>query len=95
MKKLLLIPLLAIASFSTEISLGVVPQQSPLKLSQKWTKITEYLNKETGLKVIFKTKNSIPKFEEELYKGNYDISYMNPYHFIVANEKQGYEAFTS
>ena len=94
MKKLLLLPLLAIAGFSSEISLGVVPQQSPLKLSQKWTKITEYLNNETGLKVVFKTKNSIPKFEDELYKGNYDISYMNPYHFTVANEKQGYEAFT-
>lgn len=94
MKKLLALALVSVFAFGNEISLGVVPQQSPLKLSQKWTKITEYLSNETGLKIVFKTKNSIPKFEEELYKGTYDISYMNPYHFIVANAKQGYEAFT-
>jgi len=94
MKKLLLIGLVAVYSFSTEITLGVVPQQSPLKLSKKWTKVTNYLYENTGIKVIFKTQRSIPKFEKELYSGKYDISYMNPYHFIVANKKQGYEAFT-
>jgi len=94
MKKLLLVALVASYTFSSEITLGVVPQQSPLKLSKKWLKITNYLYNETGIKVIFKTQRSIPKFEKELYAGNYDISYMNPYHFIVANQKQSYEAFT-
>ena len=94
MKKLIALSLIAVLGIANEITLGVVPQQSPLKLSKKWLKITDYLQKETGLKVVFKTKNSIPKFEDELYKGAYDISYMNPYHFIVANRTQGYEAFT-
>lgn len=79
--------------FSQEITLGVVPQQSPLELSKTWLKITEYLNEKTGLKVEFKTEKSIPLFEEKLYSGAYDISYMNPYHFVVANEKQKYNAF--
>lgn len=84
--------MIAVYAIGADITIGVVPQQSPLKLSKKWLKVTEYLNKETGLNVIFKTEKSIPKFEEELYAGKYDIAYMNPYHFIIANEKQNYQA---
>ena len=94
MKKILSLIALSSLLFSQEITLGVVPQQSPLKLSKKWLKITDYLYKETGIKVLFKTERSIPTFEKELYLGNYDIAYMNPYHFIVANKKQNYQAFT-
>ncbi|NVJ52782.1 MAG: phosphate/phosphite/phosphonate ABC transporter substrate-binding protein [Campylobacteraceae bacterium] len=83
-----------ISAFAVELTLGVVPQQSPLKLSNKWKKITQYLHDETGIKVIFKTQRSIPSFEKVLYSGGYDIAYMNPYHFIVANKQQNYEAFT-
>ena len=94
MKKILVLLIFIGHMMATDLVLGVVPQQSPLKLSKKWLKITEYLNKETGLNIIFKTEKSIPKFEEELYAGKYDIAYMNPYHFIVANGKQNYSAFT-
>ncbi len=93
LKKISLLLLIGIYSFGTELTLGVVPQQSPLKLAKKWIAITNYLEKETGIKVIFKTEQSIPKFEKKLYAGSYDISYMNPYHFVVANEAQKYEAF--
>ena len=91
---MLLIALGATMLMAKELTLGVVPQQSPLKLSKKWLKVTDYLYKETGIKVVFKTKRSIPLFEKELYSGNYDISYMNPYHFTLANDQQKYEAFT-
>lgn len=94
MKKLILLMLLVIYGYSTQLVLGVVPQQSPLKLAKKWLKVTKYLEKETGIQVIFKTETSIPKFEKVLYSGRYDIAYMNPYHFIVANKAQNFEAFT-
>ena len=93
MKKIILILLIATYAMSVDLVLGVVPQQSPLKLSKKWIKVTDYLYKETGINVIFKTEKSIPKFEKQLYSGAYDIAYMNPYHFIVANDTQKYEAF--
>ncbi len=94
MRVLFITIVLAMTLLSTEITLGVVPQQSPLKLSKKWLQVTSYLEKQTGVKVIFKTETSIPKFEKKLYNGEYDISYMNPYHFIVAHKKRNYEAFT-
>ena len=79
--------------FSQEITLGVVPQQSPLELSKKWLKITNYLSQEIGVNVVFRTEKSIQVFEDKLYNGEYDIAYMNPYHFIIANRKQNYSAF--
>jgi len=92
-KKISLLLIAGSYALATQITLGVVPQQSPLKLAKKWSSITKYLEKETGIEVIFKTEQSIPKFENKLYAGEYDISYMNPYHFIVANKNQNYEAF--
>ena len=92
-KKISLLLLVGSYALATQITLGVVPQQSPLKLAKKWNSITKYLEKETGLEIIFKTEKSIPSFEKKLYAGVYDISYMNPYHFIVANNKQQYQAF--
>jgi phosphonate transport system substrate-binding protein len=93
MKKIIALLIIATYAFSTDLVLGVVPQQSPLKLSKKWLQVTSYIKQETGINVIFKTEKSIPSFENKLYKGLYDLAYMNPYHFIVANEKQNYTAF--
>lgn len=78
--------------FCKDIVFGVVPQQSPSELIKTWEPIISYLTKETGINIIFKTESSIPKFEKELYSGNYDIAYINPYHFVVANRQKGYKA---
>lgn len=94
MRKLFLILCASTLMFSQTITLGVVPQQSPLKLAKKWSKVTNYLKEKTGYEIVFKTEKSIPTFEEQLYSGTYDLAYMNPYHFVVANHKQNYEAFT-
>jgi len=92
MKKTIALLLITTYAFSTDLVLGVVPQQSPLKLSKKWLQITSYLKDTTGINVVFKTEKSIPSFEAKLYKGEYDLAYMNPYHFIQANKNQNYQA---
>lgn len=92
-KIVLFIVLFLFSLQAKDITLGIVPQQSPLKLSKTWLEITKYLNEQTGLNIVFKTEKSIPEFEKKLYAGSYDLAYMNPYHFIVANEKQNYQAF--
>ena len=80
------------SSLYAALTFGVVPQQSPLILIKSWTPVIQYLEKETGQKIDLKIESSISKFEEVLYSGGYDIAYMNPYHYIVANEKKGYKA---
>jgi len=77
---------------SADIVMGVVPQQSPMKLLKVWKPIANYLSLKTGEKVFFKTERSINKFEDVLYSGGYDFAYMNPYHYVIANKKQNYIA---
>lgn len=80
------------ALFGENLTFGIVPQQSPMKLMQDWKPIVDYLEKATGDKIILKVERSIPEFEKILYSGGYDIAYMNPYHYVVAHKKQGYSA---
>ena len=46
------------------ITLGIVPQQSPLHLIKEWSPVVEYLKKETGEEVVLKIERSIPEFEK-------------------------------
>jgi len=75
-----------------DIIMGVVPQQSPLKLLKVWKPVADHLSKKTGEKVTFKTEKSIEKFAQALYNGAYDFAYVNPHQYIIAHQKQGYLA---
>lgn len=72
--------------------LGVVPQQSPVELAKGWKPVVSYLETATGEKINLKIERSIPDFERALYAGEYDIAYMNPYHYILAHKRKGYTA---
>ena len=74
------------------LRLGVVPQQSPLKLYQNWQPVATHLSEVTGIKVVIEIEKSIGEFETQLAKGRYDLAYMNPYHYVVAHQQQGYQA---
>jgi phosphonate transport system substrate-binding protein len=74
------------------LTFGVVPQQSAKRLATLWTPICEYISKQTGLNIVFSTAKDIPTFETRLKAGEYDIAYMNPYHYVVFNKSTGYDA---
>ena len=73
-------------------SFGIVPQQSAAKLARLWGPILQQISKDTGLKVNFKTAPDIPTFEKRLAAGEYDFAYMNPYHYTIFNQTNGYLA---
>lgn len=75
-----------------QYTFGIVPQQSPLKLFKTWKPIADYLSEATGQDIVFKTEKSIAEFEQVLYSGGYDFAYLNPYHYVIANQKQAYQA---
>lgn len=75
------------------LTFGVVPQQSAGQLARNWGPILNYVKEETGVSLRFATAPSIPEFERRMALGEYDISYMNPYHYTVFNESPGYRAF--
>lgn len=80
------------AAGGKELSFGIVPQQAPSKLALLWGPILRDLGECTGYRFRFRTAPNIPEFERRLAAGEYDIAYMNPYHFTVFNEKPGYRA---
>lgn len=74
------------------LTFGIVPQQSAKTLAKLWTPICNYLSEKTGKKIQFSTAKDIPTFERRLLAGQYDIAYMNPYHYTVFHQKPGYQA---
>jgi len=71
-------------------TVGVVPQFETRRLHNTWNPILEHLSKLTGYQFKLVGAPSINDFEIAFMKGEYDFAYMNPYHFILANQLQGY-----
>ena len=75
-----------------DYTFGVVPQQSANVLANRWVPLTQYLSKKTGLNIQFATANTIPVFEQRLLEQQYDIAYMNPFHYVVFAKHAEYVA---
>ncbi|WP_278802231.1 phosphate/phosphite/phosphonate ABC transporter substrate-binding protein [Marinobacter nauticus] len=71
---------------------GIVPQESSSKLADQWTPLMRHLSEHLGRKVRFSTAPDIPTFQERVLAGQYDIVYMNPYHYVEFSEWPGYRA---
>ena len=74
------------------LTFGIVPQQSASKLARLWTPILDHVSERSGLAIRFGTAPDIPTFENRLAAGEYDLAYMNPYHYTVFHEAPGYQA---
>lgn len=77
------------------LTFGIVPQQAAHKLAAAWSPVLDYLTEKSGHRLQFATAPSIPEFEARCAKGEYDIAYMNPYHYTVYSENPGYRAFAN
>ena len=75
------------------LAFGIVPQQSASRLAEEWGPLLAEISRRSGVPLIFRTAPSIPVFEERLSKGDYDLAYMNPYHYVVFHAATGYQAF--
>ncbi len=76
-----------------KIRFGVVPQQSAAELAKLWVPLLGYLQEKSGVDLVFETAKDIPTFERRLAAGEYDVGYMNPYHYVVFHSAPGYAAF--
>ena len=86
--------LLSFSSYANQtLTFGVVPQQAAHKLAKNWGPIFDYLSQHSGITVRFATAPNIPEFEQRLKQGEYDLAYMNPYHYTVYGDNPGYIAF--
>jgi len=80
------------AVVARDYSLGVVPQFDARRIQETWEPLLGEVKRRTGIEVRLLLVGSIPDFERRLLAGEFDIAYMNPYHFVVANRRVGYAA---
>jgi phosphonate transport system substrate-binding protein len=71
-------------------TVAIVPQFSSTQVYHDWTPILTKLQEFTGLKFELKIYGDFHRFESDFSKGVPDLVYLNPYHMLVAQKKQGY-----
>ena len=98
MKRFIFLATFSLALFLTKavsadtLVFGIVPQQSAKKLAETWSPLLRELSKITGKKIVFATAKDIPTFEKRLANQEYDLAYMNPYHYVTYSKHVGYNA---
>ena len=72
------------------ITFDVVPQFTAAKIHTTWAPLLQRVGKEAGLCFELKIAASIPEFEQTFLKGQAQFAYVNPYHAVLAYQKQKY-----
>lgn len=75
------------------LQFGIVPQQSATRTARLWVPILRYLSDRIGQPIQMQTAPDIAEFERRLVREEYDLAYMNPYHYVMFSESPGYLAF--
>jgi phosphonate transport system substrate-binding protein len=75
------------------LTVGITPLKPAAQLAEEWTPLLDEVGKRAGMTLRFRTASTIPEYGERLAKGEYDVAYMNPYHYKVYSERPGYRAF--
>ncbi len=74
------------------ITFGIVPQQAATQLARLWGPVLRELSQLSGYQLVFQTAPDIPTFEKRLLDKQYDVAYMNPYHYVFFHDHAGYQA---
>ncbi len=72
------------------INVGIVPQFDLRRIDSVWRPLLDTLTVRTGMEFRLDVPPNIPAFEKSLMAGEYDLAYMNPYHYLIAHKRQGY-----
>ncbi len=69
----------------------VVPQLTAAKIYTTWSPLLQRVGQESGLCFELRVSPTIPEFEQKLLKGEPAFVYLNPYHAVLAYQKQKYQ----
>ncbi len=75
------------------LSVGIVPQQAASELARVWIPLLQEVGRRAHVQLAFRTASDIPAFEDRVMKGEFDLAYMNPFHYTVFSKAPGYQAF--
>ena len=72
-------------------SFEVVPQLTAAKIYSAWSPVLQRIGQDTGLCFELRVAATIPEFEQRFLKGEPLFVFMNPYHAVLAYQKQKYQ----
>ncbi len=72
-------------------SFEVVPQLTAAKIYSAWSPVLQRVGQDAGLCFELRVSPSIPEFEQKFLKGEPMFVFMNPYHAVLAYQKQKYQ----
>lgn len=72
-------------------SFEVVPQLTAAKIYSTWSPLLQRVGQEAGLCFELRVSATIPEFEQKFIKGEPQFVFMNPYHAVLAYQKQKYQ----
>lgn len=86
-------PIARAESEDTVYFLGIPPQQTPMEIAKRWTPLTIYLSRKSGVPIQLQTAKDITTFHSQLKQGQIDFSFVNPQTYIQVHQLAGYQAF--
>ena len=72
------------------VEFHVVPQYTPAQVYLQWTPLLDHIGKAAKLCFELRVAPTISEFEQALFRGDADFAWLNPYHLVLARQKQGY-----
>lgn len=82
----------ALHGHAESFTVGITPLKPASRLAEEWGPLLDEVGRRAGVSLVFRTASTIPAFGERLAKGDYDLAYMNPYHYKLYSDKPGYRA---
>lgn len=77
------------------LEFGVLPHLSTSHMEDTFGKIATMLAERTGRRINFNAQLSLEFFQKDLDAGRYDIVFLQPFDYIEANRRNGYEVIAT
>lgn len=81
---------LAQPAVQPSLTLGVVPQFPAVETQRRWLPVTESIGRACSVQIRLEISTDIPEFEGKFLDGKFELTYVNPYHAVMAHKAQGY-----
>ncbi|MGE5578225.1 MAG: phosphate/phosphite/phosphonate ABC transporter substrate-binding protein [Syntrophothermus sp.] len=90
---MLVLALTASTQAAEKLKIGILPQQDAVKTLKLFQPLADYLSAKVGVPMEVVTSPNFDAFMDRVRQNQFDLIYLNPYHYVIAHNAAGYEAF--
>lgn len=74
------------SAFPAELKFGLLPRLTEKEMTEGFTPLAQYLEKELGMKVVLIIPKDFDTWKKDAIEGKYDIAYTNPYLYVLVKK---------